>query len=609
MNNNKKYKKWSLGLVAPALVLAPIAVVASCSSSSEEKAAYGVTFTNNNEIRATIHKAVQPTDLTKDQFKEEVLAHKNELFTIEGTLPSESFLNDNIEIGDLNPSADTKAVSAKVKLNKANTNGEAIEKTITLTGLGYEEVTLTDLKYIIAFKDDQSNHQEIELTGQENTSVGTLTEEKLIDLVLDNSNKDKILDITGDDAAKITDEVLANQILSATELSPAATEGKVTFTLNVAKPKDGAGDNLEKTITFTGFKQETDSTPESKNVIAFKAKTDGKYVLKTISEKPADEFEDIQTKIKPLIIQEKDVIFEATEGTLPTEQEWWNENLLVSEAEVDGPNGEITVTIQLNNANSTDSSAIKEENVILAGFQPKPAVPTTGEPTTAKTEVSTVTLGLNGSLAELIDGDNTQINENWVFENKRILFEKGTEPITLDGITSVRGERIGAENNQFNLKFTLAEGKYYGDDQNLGTTSKDFAIKIIGVSAGNTKGEKLRYKSGTDPLSIGLVDPELAKGTYQQFIDNAADIFNKDFVFKYRKHLLTGDFSAVDTAGKDGFLKDYDGNNGKFVKVNQNDTNKTIEIKFTILKDKLVTTPTPATDEEYSITFKEFKTT
>ena len=37
-NNNKIYKKWTLGLVAPALVLAPIAVIASCSSSTTKKA-------------------------------------------------------------------------------------------------------------------------------------------------------------------------------------------------------------------------------------------------------------------------------------------------------------------------------------------------------------------------------------------------------------------------------------------------------------------------------------------------------------------------------------------------------------------------------------------
>ena len=137
MNNNKKYKKWSLGLVAPALVLAPIAVVASCSSSSE----------------------------------------------------------------------DTK-------------------------------IDLTKLVYTIALKDN--NSQEIQLSDQNTNSVDTITNEKLIDLVL--ANKANILDITGTDATKINDDVLKKEILSVNgEVNKDKTTGKITFTLNVAKPKNGAG--------------------------------------------------------------------------------------------------------------------------------------------------------------------------------------------------------------------------------------------------------------------------------------------------------------------------------------------------------------------------------
>ena len=47
MNNNKVYKKWTLGLVAPALVLAPIAVVASCSSSTTESTTKKATTTKS----------------------------------------------------------------------------------------------------------------------------------------------------------------------------------------------------------------------------------------------------------------------------------------------------------------------------------------------------------------------------------------------------------------------------------------------------------------------------------------------------------------------------------------------------------------------------------
>ena len=94
-------------------------------------------------------------------------------------------------------------------------------------------------------------------------------------------------------------------------------------------------------------------------------------------------------------------------------------------------------------------------------------------------------------------------------------------------------------------------------------------------------------------------------------MDKASDIFNQDFVFKYRKHLLTGDFTKVDAAGKDGFLRKYPAEQNlpeRFVKVIPENTNKTIQIKFTILQDKLVGTPAPSGDTEYTITFKDFKT-
>ena len=285
-NNNKKYKKWSLGLVAPALVLAPIAVVASCSSSTEEKEAYGVTFTKNNEIRATIYKAVQPTALTDVQFKEEVLAHKSDLFTIEGTLPSESFLNDNIEIGGLNASDDDKTVSANVKLNKANTSGESIEKTITLTGLGYEEVDLTKLVYTIVLKENNTSTQEIGLSDQANNSTDTINLEKLMELVLASANKDQILEISGTNADKITNEILANQILTISEFTPNKDEGKITFKLSVEKPVNGAGNTLEKTITFTGFKQEADSAKPQETV----AKAEVSSCLLYTSPSPRDKF-------------------------------------------------------------------------------------------------------------------------------------------------------------------------------------------------------------------------------------------------------------------------------------------------------------------------------
>ena len=604
MNNNKKYKKWSLGLVAPALVLAPIAVVASCSSSSEEKEAYGVTFTNNNEIRATIHKAVQPNALTKDQFKEEVLAHKSDLFTIEGTLPSDNFLNDNIEISGLNASDDDKTVSANVKLNKANTSGESIEKTITLTGLGYEEVTLTDLEYSIQFNEIE---QEIQLSDQEEVLVSTITAEKLIDLVLMADNKTKILDITGKDEAKITDEVLANQILSIDgDLDKDINNGKIKFTLKVSNPVNGTGEPLTKEITFTGFKSETDSTPPAetnKFKIRFKDETEA---LEGVSDRSVSDFP-TDKEIKPIVIQNKDKIFETEKGDLPEDEKWWEEKLTISNPALDIANGLITTNISLDGFDTTETAndsttTITKENVVLKGFREEAQ-------TEAKTgEISTVTLGLNGTVAE-VDTSN-EINNEWVINNKRLLFIKGFNLIKeASDIKEVTFADAGS--NKATLTFKVEANKGFSADGKLGTSEKSFTFTIKGFSGSDTKGQLLKHKSAADaPLSIGLVDPILAEGTFDEFMEKSSDIFNQDFVFKYRKHLLTGDFTEVDAAGKDGFLQKYPADSGsseRFVIIVPDQSKKTIQIKFTILKDKLVGTPAPATDQEYTITFKDFK--
>ena len=484
MNNNKKYKKWSLGLVTPALVLAPIAVVASCSSSGEEKEAYAIKF-EKTQIRAKIHNAIQPNDLTDEQFKEEILNHLDELFSVTGKLPADDFISKNIEIGELQKDNDKKEVSAKVKVNNANTDGKTIEEIITLTGLGFD---LTKLEYTIKFKESQSN-QEINLTDQGTISVDDLTNEKLMQLILVDANKVQILVIEGTNKDDITNDILINQILEISDIKPNKTEGKITFKLSVKKPENGAGTALEKTITFTGFKQEAD-----------------------------------------------------------------------------------------------------------------PAKP---QETVAKTEISTVTLGLNGSKTE-VQADPEVNKSEWILERTRLLFDSGFELIKdAADITNIAWEEINA--TSIYIKFDIAANKWIQNDGTPGTNTKAIKIKINGLSSKETANQTLVLKStSTDskPLSIALVDPELAKGTYETFVAKSAEIFNNEFVFHYRKHLLTGDFSQIDSGSASDFLKDY--GNSKFVKVAQDDSKKTIQIQFTILGAKLEGTQS---DTEFTIIFNGFATT
>ena len=143
-----------------------------------------------------------------------------------------------------------------------------------------------------------------------------------------------------------------------------------------------------------------------------------------------------------------------------------------------------------------------------------------------------------------------------------------------------------------------------------GTSEKEFETTISGISGAEQNGLLLANKSdATKPLSIALVDPVLTEGTYEDFVDKSAEIFNKEFVFKYRKHLLTGDFSKIDAGTENDFLVEYPQNGqtpATFVKVVPDDSGKTIQITFKIQGAKLVNSPNDA-DKEYSIIFNDFK--
>ena len=68
---------------------------------------------------------------------------------------------------------------------------------------------------------------------------------------------------------------------------------------------------------------------------------------------------------------------------------------------------------------------------------------------------------------------------------------------------------------------------------------------------------------------------------------------------------------SLHAADKDTFLKKYPAESNlpeRFVKVSPSDSDQTIEITFTILKEKLIEgTSSPTDDKEYTIKFNGFK--
>ena len=377
MNNNKKYKKWSLGLVAPALVLAPIAVVASCSSSGEEKAVYSVSFKEANlSVKATTN--IKPSNLSKEGFVQEIINNKANIFNIEDSSGqvTDDFLRTNLVVNEnITADDDKKTASAKVTLNNKNTDGGSENATITLTDL--EELNLTTLKYKVDFVDKGTESQEINLEGKSEVSVETMNKEGLIQLVLEDTIKTQILSITGENADKITNDILKTQILNIEDstINPDKANGKVTFTLKLLKPENGSGATLEKTITFTGFKVETDVTPPAVEKFKIKFNKDAsEFTLTGVDQNAVTDFSTEET-IQPVIINNKEVVFETEEGELPADEGWWTENLRITFKNANKQEGSITVDISLDNFDTTDSAdptnkTLTKTGVVLKGFKP-----------------------------------------------------------------------------------------------------------------------------------------------------------------------------------------------------------------------------------------------
>ena len=617
MNNNKKYKKWSLGLVAPALVLAPIAVVASCSSSREEKPAYSVSFKQPTLSVEVNNKNVKPSKLSREGFVQEIINNKANIFNIEDSSGkvTDDFLKENLVVGVITPDDSKNTASAEVTLNNKNTDGGSESATITLTGFDYQEEDLSKLTYKIDFV-DSTNLQTIELEGKSEVSVTSLNKSSLIRLVLEENIKKQILAISGDDAAKITNDVLENQILEITDASIEAVQADGTIKFELKVLNDGTTTKAEKSkqIVFAGFKKETDAPETPKYKITLKTTATAKeYQFAGIDSKLASSLTTGEM-VRDLIIANKEQMFDLTDQA-PTDEAWWKSKLVISQPSPNDAEGKITFNLVLDDSNTIDatdesSSKINERDIVIKGFKVQASTPTTGKPTTSKTELSTVTLGLNGNRQEVKD----QIDEQWIFDHLNLLFDQGTELIEdVNGIVSgsVLEEDLNQSNgkpesgNPINLKFKLDANKWYDDQGAVGTGQKEITIKIKGLSGGPTKGQPLSNKSdAAAPLGIGLVDPTLAEKTYEEYKKDAENFFNKDFVFKYRKHLLTGDFSQIDAGTADDFLVDY--GNSKFVNVESVDSNKTIKITFKILAAKLVN-PSPNTDKEYSVIFSGFK--
>lgn len=210
------------------------------------------------------------------------------------------------------------------------------------------------------------------------------------------------------------------------------------------------------------------------------------------------------------------------------------------------------------------------------------------------TEISTVTLGLNGTVAEIVAAK--EVNPKWVLDHKRLLFTKGAELIKAE--TDIKDVLItSTPGNKANLKFKVVENKWFGADKNPGATEKEFTVNIKGFPVQDTNGKPLKAKSG-NPLNISLVDPELGKGTYDEFKNKKDVIFTKEFLFEYRKNLLTGDFSRIAT--EDDLVKGD-------ITVATNDGEKSIQVDFTIPKEKVLPDD-QQNDVAISIKFNGFRT-
>ena len=191
----------------------------------------------------------------------------------------------------------------------------------------------------------------------------------------------------------------------------------------------------------------------------------------------------------------------------------------------------------------------------------------------------------------------SEVNCAWILSNVNLIFAKGADLIKTEAdiVDQFSWEEVGTgqqAGTSRKLKFQISAGKWYGSDGNPGQANQEFSFTITGISSTRTANQPLRSKSGAN-VNVDLLDPQnLGKLTYANAKADATNLFDDNFVFKFRKNLLTGDFSKINSAAD--LVKD-----GR-VTTTFDDQAKAITIAFTISKDKL----NPVQQADVSITIK-----
>ena len=261
MNINKKYKKWLLGLVTPVLALAPMALISSCSSSSnqanQEKADYEIWFKRqkgDDITSVTIETNKYIGSIT--EIKQEIINNKEKVFNVKGNknILTDEFLNRNLWIVD-------RGLGGGVILGLFNAgSNERID-----TGAFY-------LKYPTSGQVDLRKHQyKIDFTSSASEKPVINLDDKLISNILPTafwpnrlhiiksilenpSIKNQILTISGPDADKITNDVLRGMIdlWLAQDGIISDNNGTAELELRISPPDENGGGGI-KTFIFTGF--------------------------------------------------------------------------------------------------------------------------------------------------------------------------------------------------------------------------------------------------------------------------------------------------------------------------------------------------------------------
>ncbi len=197
-------------------------------------------------------KSLKPANVNDEWIKNEIIQQKSNIFNITGTLSQDFNWTNNLTVHISNKDNKTGQVTFTAILNKANSNNDSISKTLTFENFSKDETPPLPpqplpAEYQVAFKANSSFPFGNTAWFANNSQINqNWVKTQII------NNKTQVFEII--DKSHKLDDAFFNANITISGLDKQPNNGTISFLCSLANPSNTATTPIQKTITFTNFK-------------------------------------------------------------------------------------------------------------------------------------------------------------------------------------------------------------------------------------------------------------------------------------------------------------------------------------------------------------------